>query len=288
MSDWYQATGAPGQGSSGSSAVMRGEFTAIEAAFNKLPTLTGKADYVAVVNPGGGALTTAQFLTVAQGGTGQASLTSGGIMLGNGTDPVNVTAAPADGEIILGDGVGAPQLVQAFSAVDGYLEIGFGGTGAKTATGARTALGLGIGTDVQAYDADTSKTDVAETRSATINMADNEFIRPLLKDYAEKLNALGSVSGTTDIDLEDGNVVTAQITGNTTFTFSNPPASNGGGFTLVLTNGGSSTVTWPSSVDWDGSFGAPTLTSSGRDVLTFVNPDGGAIWYGVLVSQDAQ
>ena len=100
--------------------------------------------------------------------------------------------------------------------------------------------------------------------------------------YSEGVNVIGSTGGgTQDIDLYLGNVVTATVdTSANTFTFSNPPASGkAGSLTIILTNGGSQTVNWPGSVDWAGGT-APTLTTSGVDVLTFTTVDGGTIWYG--------
>ena len=108
------------------------------------------------------------------------------------------------------------------------------------------------------------------------------------KDYSETVNALGDLGGgTDDIDLSLGNVVTATVSTSTeTFTFSNPPASGkAGSFTLILTNGGSQTVNWPASVDWVGGT-APTLTSAGVDVITFVTTDGGTTWLGFVAGLD--
>ena len=100
--------------------------------------------------------------------------------------------------------------------------------------------------------------------------------------YSEGVNVIGGTGGgTQDIDLYLGNVVTATVdTSANTFTFSNPPASGkAGSLTIILTNGGSQTVNWPGSVAWAGGY-APTLTTSGVDVLTFTTVDGGTIWYG--------
>jgi len=56
-----------------------------------------------------------------------------------------------------------------------------------------------------------------------------------------------ALSGTTpSVDCEAGNVFALSTTGNTTFTFSNPPSSGTGyGFILKLTAGGTHTISWP-------------------------------------------
>ena len=122
------------------------------------------------------------------------------------------------------------------------------------------------------------------TLAGAITGADNTVTAVNLKDYGEITNAIGAIGGgTQDIDLNDGNSVTATVdTSTTTFTFSDPTASDEmSGFVLTLTNGGSQTVNWPASVDWAAAT-APTLTAAGVDVLVFYTVDGGTIWYGFL------
>ena len=110
-----------------------------------------------------------------------------------------------------------------------------------------------------------------------VNMSDQIVQRPVLKDYAETKVAMSAHA----VDLELGNVFTYTLSGAQTLTFTNPAASGSAcSFTLILTNGGSATLTFPSSVDWAAAT-APTLSSAGVDVLTFTSIDGGTIWYGI-------
>ena len=128
----------------------------------------------------------------------------------------------------------------------------------------------------------TNKTLGATTLSGELTGADQIVSAINLKDYGEVTNAIGNATGAKTIDLTAGNSVTATTTGATTWTFSNPTASDElCGFSLKLVNGGSATQTWPTTVDWPAAT-APTLTTSGTDVLVFTTCDGGTTWYGFV------
>lgn len=132
---------------------------------------------------------------------------------------------------------------------------------------------------------------VVDKSTGNSNLGDKQLIRPELKDYAETLTIANSGTAYT-IDLELGNVFEITLTGNCTFTFSNPPASGKAGkFTLIRKQDatGSRTVTWPAAAKWAGGV-APTLTSSANsvDVISFRTTDGGAKWYGHVEGLDVK
>lgn len=107
----------------------------------------------------------------------------------------------------------------------------------------------------------------------------------------EKLNDLGNGSGTRAINLADGNVVRARLTGNSTFTFAGATAGTACSFGLyVVQDGtGSRTVGWPGSVKWAGGpSSAPAVSTAANavDIFVFETIDGGTTWYGSLVGNN--
>jgi hypothetical protein len=126
------------------------------------------------------------------------------------------------------------------------------------------------------------------TFAGNVDFQDVDVIRPTLLDYCVKGSALGSVGTLATVDMTAANFFSATLGSATTFVFSNP-CGNGdfGGFVMELTNGGSDTVTWPTSVDWAGG-SAPTLTSAGVDLLVFVTRDAGTTYHGAVASADSK
>ena len=163
-------------------------------------------------------------LTAARGGTGWGNITANTIVLGNGTNSLATTTAGTNGQVLaLVAGVPSWVATTTLSTISGTLGVAsggtgqdssawtgiavvssgtwsasstlalnVGGTGATTASGARTNLGLVLGTDVQAYDGElaaiaglTSAADKLPyfTGSGTASLADfSSFARTFLDD----------------------------------------------------------------------------------------------------------
>ena len=106
--------------------------------------------------------------------------------------------------------------------------------------------------------------------------------------YNDTYVAPTSSSNATTINCETGNYFKHTLTENTTFTFSNPPAS-GTGYSFILhliQDSTARTVTWPNSVDWAKAT-APTISTGNGDddFFVFATSDGGTIWYGFTAGQ---
>jgi hypothetical protein len=109
--------------------------------------------------------------------------------------------------------------------------------------------------------------------------------------YNETYSAVTSSSNATTVDCHAGNSFSHTLTENTTFTFSNPPASGTAySFSIEIIQDASAsgfTVGWPSGViSWPAAT-APTLTAtaSAKDIFVFTTRDGGTNWYGFTAGQ---
>ena len=130
-----------------------------------------------------------------------------------------------------------------------------------------------------------------ETVDISSYTGDVDITGELIADsYNETYAAVTSTSNATTVNCENANSFSHTLTENTTFTFSNPPASGTAySFSIeIIQDAGASgyTVTWPASVDWPAAT-APTLTAtaSAKDVFVFTTRDGGTTFYGFTAGQ---
>lgn len=116
----------------------------------------------------------------------------------------------------------------------------------------------------------------------TYNPFTKSFDR-VIGDYIksnETIKSHGVVSSGTEVfDLDDGSYHTVTVGGSFTLSFDNWASTGVMSAVVKLTNAGSYTVTWPSSVDWPSGI-EPSWTASGVDFAVFFTDDGGTTIYG--------
>ena len=164
----------------------------------------------------GGSVTGITDITVADGGTGASTFTDGGVLLGNGTGAIQAMAVLTDGQMIVGDGTTDPV--------------------AESGATLRTSIGVAIGSDVAAYNADTLFADVADN---------------LTKGFSTTVHDAGTKSsGTFTPDQDNGNI---------------QKAVNGGAHTLAPTTDDCAVI-----IQYTNNGSAGTITTSG---FTLVDGD---------------
>lgn len=154
------------------------------------------------------------------------------------------------------------------------------------ATDTNTTYTAGTGLVLAGTEFSVGTTVVTSTYTGNVDIT-GELI---VDSYNETYAAVTSTTNATTVNCEAGNAFSHTLTENTTFTFSNPPASGTAySFSLEIIQDASAsgfTVTWPASVDWP-SATAPTLTAtaSAKDVFVFYTRDGGTNWAGFIAGQ---
>ena len=109
--------------------------------------------------------------------------------------------------------------------------------------------------------------------------------------FSDRVNAIGNTGTTVTIDCDDGNVFTATLTGNCTFTLATPNSTSNRAtsFTLILTNDGTADRTVAFS---GGTFYYPggsvtrSTAANAVDIWFFFSPDGGTSWYVTLPAKN--
>ena len=189
----------------------------------------------------GGSISGITDLAIADGGTGASDAatarTNLGLASGATTTVGSIATQDANNVSITGGSI---------SGITD-LAIADGGTGASDVGDARSNLGLVIGSDVQAFDADTAKTDVAQTFT---------------------VSQRGTITTDNDLsfDLSVTNNFACTPTGTGTLTFTNHTSGQSGN--ILLDNSGGHAISLAATTKGDANL-ATTISTAGTYWLSY-------------------
>lgn len=95
----------------------------------------------------------------------------------------------------------------------------------------------------------------------------------------DTIQTLGTLSANTTIDIKNGKIVTLNLGANITLTLT-APETQYGELTIVITNPATQyTVTWPSTVKWNGNT-YTALSASTVNIIKLITINKGSAWLG--------
>lgn len=189
-------------------------------------------------------------------------------------------------------GTGVANLFYYVISHDANWETGIGYMSAATTLVRNTVLANSLNTTAHInFGAGTKYVFNTAPAERYTNWRGANLQQPAMLNYSEVTTVLAAGGGARALDLSLGNVFAVTKNAATTWSFTNvnATANRAVSFTLILTNGGTTTGanTWPASVKWSYAI-VPTLTNGGVDILTFMTVDNGTTWHGMLASADSR
>ena len=229
------------------------------------------------------------------------------------TTGTGIAVPPGKTMFVFNNGTNVVDVVTHLSSLTlgAALPVASGGTGVTSSTGTGSvvlsdtptlttvnattfdtnvaAAGVTLAGTTLAADGTDTNISLTMTPKGTGEVVTAKFMRGT---FSDKVTAIGNTSTAATVDLSLGTVFTATLTGNCTFTFSNPNgvATTASSFTLILTNDAtpSRSIVWPGSVEFsDGTPPARTETANATDIWFFFTPDGGSTYYGSIPIKNA-
>jgi len=268
--------------------------------FNANPTAAAGGTVTSVGGTG-----TVNGITLTGTVTSSGNLTLGGTLANvDLTTQVTGTLPVANG----GTGSTSTTYVDLTTNVTGTLPVANGGTGitsfgsgvadflgTPSSANLATALTDETGTGVAVFNVSPAlttpkiTTGIQNASAATVISMDSSTF--FAGAFSDEVTAIGNTGTAVTIDCDDGNVFTATLTGNCTFTLAsaNSTSNRATSFTLLLTNDGtaSRTVAFAGGTFYyPGGSISRTETAGATDIYFFFSPDNGTSWYVTLPAKN--